>query len=97
MIPLDVGMLIRDRRVDSDRIEYVWDWDQDTIAHTVCAFANDIENVDGGYIIIGIREENGTILDINDLSSDDISRIEDGVGIISDNMSPGYEPRISIQ
>ena len=90
-------MLIRDRRVDSDRIEYVRDWDPDTIAHTVCAFANDIENVDGGYIIIGIREENGIILDINDLSSDDISRIEDGVGIISDNMSPGYEPRISIQ
>ena len=90
-------MLIRDRRVDSDRIEYVWDWDPDTIAHTVCAFANDIENVDGGYIVIGIREENGTILGVNDLSSDDISRIEDGMGIILDNISPGYEPRISIQ
>lgn len=27
--------------------------------HSICAFANDIDNWGGGYIIIGIEEENG--------------------------------------
>ena len=27
--------------------------------HTICAFANDIENVGGGYIILGVEDDNG--------------------------------------
>ena len=28
---------------------------------TVCAFANDLDNWGGGYVVIGVEEENGRI------------------------------------
>ena len=45
--------------IESSRIEYKADWNPEKIMHTICAFANDIENIGGGYIIIGVEEENG--------------------------------------
>ena len=45
--------------IESSRIEYKSDWNPEKIMHTICAFANDIENIGGGYIIIGVEEENG--------------------------------------
>jgi ATP-dependent DNA helicase RecG len=32
---------------------------QSLVLHTMCAFANDINNWGGGYIIVGIEEKNG--------------------------------------
>ena len=29
------------------------------IIHSICAFANDYDNSNGGYIVIGVKEENG--------------------------------------
>ena len=29
------------------------------IYHTICAFANDFENLGGRYIVVGVEEENG--------------------------------------
>ncbi|WP_262482637.1 ATP-binding protein [Anditalea andensis] len=34
-------------------------WNPEDIIHTLCAYANDINNWDGGYVIIGVEEENG--------------------------------------
>lgn len=30
--------------------------------HTLCAFANDIHNLGGGYILTGIAEDNGRLV-----------------------------------
>ena len=35
------------------------DWNPEPILHSICAFANDIDNWGGGYIIIGIEDEDG--------------------------------------
>jgi predicted HTH transcriptional regulator len=35
------------------------DWNPAAIYRTICAFANDFENIGGGYIIIGAEEEKG--------------------------------------
>ena len=59
-MPIDIGMLIEDTVVETNRIEYKEGWNPEKVAHTICAFANDYENVDGGYIVIGVREVDGT-------------------------------------
>ena len=59
VIPVDVCMLIHCIFMNPERIEYVSNWDPDVVAHTICAFANDFENVDGRYIIIGVKEDCG--------------------------------------
>lgn len=40
-------------------IEYKETWDPVASLKTVCAFANDLDNWGGGYIVIGVKEENG--------------------------------------
>ena len=58
-LPINVRELIENRVVESTRIEYKADWDPEPIIHSIAAFANDIDNSGGGYIIVGIEEENG--------------------------------------
>ena len=47
------------RVVEDARIEYKKGWNPEKVIQSICAFANDIDNWGGGYIIIGIEEENG--------------------------------------
>ena len=53
-LPINVSDLINRRVIESARIEYKGDWNPEPILHSICAFANDIDNWGGGYIIIGI-------------------------------------------
>ena len=49
-IPINIEDLINKRVVESTRIEFKSDWNPNPIIHSICAFANDIDNVGGGYI-----------------------------------------------
>lgn len=51
--------LLNGKRVESDRLEFKAGWNPDDIYPSICAFANDFDNQGGGYIIIGVQEENG--------------------------------------
>lgn len=59
---LEIGVedLLNKRKIESDRIEFKTGWNPDDIYHSVCAFANDYNNDGGGYIVVGVEEENGT-------------------------------------
>ncbi len=58
-LPINIQGLIHGRTVEWERIEFKEGWNPVSTLHTICAFANDINNWGGGYIIIGIKEENG--------------------------------------
>ena len=58
-IPISVKRLLDDRVVEQARIEYKESWNPKDILHTLCAFANDIDNWGGGYIVVGVGEEDG--------------------------------------
>lgn len=45
---ISIENLLNKRRVKSDRIEFKAGWKPDDIYHSVCAFANDFDNVGGG-------------------------------------------------
>ena len=59
-IPVNIEDLINKRVVESTRIEFKSDFNPNAIIHSICAFANDIDNLGGGYIVIGVEEENGS-------------------------------------
>lgn len=73
-LPINIDYLIN-QKVESNRIEFKASWNPDKIYHTICAFATDIENTGGGYILIGVEEENGVVkrpvkgLDINTIDA----------------------------
>lgn len=58
-IPISIETLLKQNVVESARIEFKEGFNPDRIIRTICAFANDIDNIGGGYIILGIGEKNG--------------------------------------
>ena len=58
-LEMDVEDLLNKRKLESDRIEFKTGWNPDDIYHSVCAFANDYNNDGGGYIVVGVEEEDG--------------------------------------
>ena len=41
------------------RIEFKETWDAEASLKTICAFANDIDNWGGGYLVIGVKDDQG--------------------------------------
>lgn len=58
-LPINIELLIKQRIVENSRIDYKKNWNPEDIIHSICAFANDIDNWGGGYIVVGIEEING--------------------------------------
>ena len=61
-IPITIEKLINDNVVEWARIEFKEGWNPDTTLKTISAFANDIDNWGGGYIVIGAKEDNGKVV-----------------------------------
>lgn len=55
-LPVSIELLLHQNIVESTRIEFKESFNPEPIIHTICAYANDIDNIGGGYIIIGIKE-----------------------------------------
>ena len=60
-IPTNIKTLLSGSVVEWARIEFKETWDAEASLKTVCAFANDLDNWGGGYIIIGVREVDGKL------------------------------------
>jgi predicted HTH transcriptional regulator len=45
--------------VEWERLEFKKGWNPEEVIRSMCAFANDLNNWGGGYIIIGIEEHKG--------------------------------------
>ena len=62
MLPINVNDLLEKNRVESNRIEFKEGWNPVRIYQSICAFANDIDNLGGGYILVGVKEDNGKVV-----------------------------------
>lgn len=58
-IPVNIDDLLNSRVVESTRIELKAGFNPNPIIHTICAFANDIDNIGGGYLVLGVEEQDG--------------------------------------
>lgn len=61
---LQIGIrdLIQGNPVESARVEFKASWSEQTgyqVLKTICAFANDFQNLNGGYVVIGVAEADG--------------------------------------
>ena len=57
-LPINIEKLIKGEVVETERIKYKSGWNPEDVIHSMCAFANDINNL-GGYIVIGVEEKDG--------------------------------------
>ena len=58
-IPTTIRTLLSGNSVEWARIEFKTTWDPEASLKTITAFANDLDNWGGGYIVLGVQEENG--------------------------------------
>jgi len=58
-IPTSIKTLLSGDVVEWARIEFKETWDAAASLKSICAFANDLDNWGGGYIVIGVQEDNG--------------------------------------
>lgn len=92
-IPVNVSELINQRIVESTRIEYKENFNPEAILRTICAFANDIDNIGGGYIVVGVEEENGSPkYPIKGVDKDSIDGILKKLREYCHYIEPLYEP-----
>jgi len=94
-LPINIETLINGKVIEWERLEFKAGWNPEDIVHTICAFANDINNWGGGYIIVGIDEDNGRpVLPPVGLNPNQIDNIQGEVLNLSHQIQPNYFPII---
>lgn len=58
-IPTNIKTLLSGNVVEWARIEFKTTWDAEASLKTICAFANDLDNWGGGYVVLGVEESDG--------------------------------------
>ena len=92
-IPVNIKELIDQKVVESNRVEFKEGFNPAAIIRTICAFANDIDNIGGGYIVIGVEEENGhPVYPLKGVNSKDIDNILKKLREMCHYIEPLYEP-----
>ncbi len=63
ILAVSIQRLLEGSGVESQRVEFKASWEPNTVGRqvlrTICAFANDYHNLNGGYVVIGAGEADG--------------------------------------
>lgn len=97
-LPLALDDLLQARAIESNRIEFKAGWDAQVKAaalRTVCAFANDLLNLGGGYIVLGVEEEQGrAVLPPRGLAQADLDQVQKEIRWACERIQPAYQPLV---
>jgi len=98
-LPINIEDLLRQRTVEGDRIEYKAGWNPAAVMRTLCAFANDFENLGGGYIVIGqdCNEDGEPIFPPVGLSEKQLDTVQKELLGFCNQIQPPYFPILSVQ
>ena len=95
-VPFNLDDVIHRRRLEDNRVEFKATWNdviKGAVVQTVCAFANDLQNLNGGYIFLGIEEEGGRpTLPPRGLDDLDLDRVQKEVYGACQRINPPYQP-----
>ncbi|EYF08453.1 RNA-binding domain-containing protein [Chondromyces apiculatus] len=99
-LPINIDDLLHFRGVESARVEFKASWNEDhtlgQMLETICAFANDFYNVNGGYIVLGVEERDGVaLLPPKGLNPEQLDRIQKTIQGNCQRLAPPYQPVLS--
>lgn len=93
-IPITIEKLLNDNIVEWARIEFKEGWNPDSTLKTISAFANDMDNWGGGYIVIGAKEQSGKLVrPIIGLEETSIDYIQKDLLKYCNYLKPRYIPQ----
>lgn len=92
-IPISVNQLIDGNVVEYARVEYKSGWNPEDIIHSICAFANDIDNWGGGYIVIGVEDCDGLpVKPVKGVSPSSLDLLQKELVNLCNRLNPNYMP-----
>ena len=100
ILPINLDALLHCRGVESERVEFKASWNSERtgtqVLRTICAFANDYHNLNGGYIVIGVEERDGrAVLPPLGLTAADIEAAQKWIRGHCNRLDPPYPPILS--
>ncbi len=103
ILPIDIQALLHFRGIESSRVEFKTSWDDKLTAgpaaqvlRTICAYANDVQNLNGGYVVVGVGEISGkAALPPQGLSAKDIDAAQRWIRGNCNRIAPVYQPVLS--
>ena len=98
-LPIALEDLIHARSVEDNRREFKAAWNpvtQTAVVRTICAFANDLLNLNGGYVLLGIETDDrgNPILPPRGLGDSNIDLIQRELIGQCNRINPHYLPRL---
>lgn len=75
-LAININDLLNKQKIESNRIEFKKGWNPGSIYHSICAFANDFDDLGGGYIIVGVDTDDKTGMAIRPVEGMPIEKID---------------------
>ena len=82
-LAINIEDLLNKQKIESNRIEFKKGWNPGSIYRSICAFANDFDDLGGGYILVGVDTDHETGMAIRPL--EDVPTIQ---AKLAENGSP---------
>ena len=97
MIPLKIETLLEGKVVEANRVEYKEGWNPQEIIQAICTFANDYENVNGGYVVIGVKAKDGIpVMPPTGVPKNKLDDIQQQIFEYCNRIEPRYIPNIEL-
>jgi len=94
----NIEKFLSKRLIEGDRLEFKRGWNPNSIYRSICAFANDFDNIGGGYILIGVEEENGIAKrPVFGLNIEELDKIQREMIGFNNFIKPFYAPKLYIE
>ena len=94
-LPINIKDLVSGYSVEWERLEFKSGWNPEEVIRTMCAFANDLHNWGGGYIIIGIESIDGMpVFPVSGLQQNQLDKIQNEIFELGNRLQPAYLPII---
>ena len=94
-IPVNIMDLVYRQKIEGPRLEFKRGWNPEKVLHTICAFANDVDDWGGGYIIIGV-DMNSDIPEVVGLDRSSIDDMQKELLGMSNLIEPRYLPAVEV-
>ena len=97
-IPTSIKTLLSGDVVEWARIEFKETWDAEASLKSICAFANDLDNWGGGYIVIGVQENNGRpVFPLKGVPTEKLDSYQKNIFAKCKLLRPAYTPIIGVE
>lgn len=97
-LPINIEDLLNKQKVESNRIEFKKGWNPSAIYHSICAFANDFDNIGGGYVLVGVEEHLGVAKrPVFGIPIEQLDKIQKEIVNLNNLIDPYYAPRLSVE